>query len=106
MSIKWDPVSESKSLSHSDSLQQSVEFSRAEYWNRQPFPSPGHLPNPGIQPRSPALQADSLPTELSGKTQRPNLMVEVCGPFVRMIPGMLLGDVLESWALIFVPLAL
>ena len=32
-----------------------------------PFPSPGDLPNPGIEPRFPALQADSLPTELSGK---------------------------------------
>ena len=38
-----------------------------EYWSRLPFPSPGDLLNPGIQPRSPALQADSLPTELSEK---------------------------------------
>ena len=43
-----------------------MEFSRTEYWNEWPFPSPGDLPNPGIEPRSPALQADSLPTELSG----------------------------------------
>ena len=42
---------------------QSMEFSRLEYWNRQPFPSPGDLPNPRIKPRSPALQADSLPAE-------------------------------------------
>ena len=34
-----------------------------------PFPSPGDLPNPGIEPRFPALQADSLPTELSGKSR-------------------------------------
>ena len=85
---------------------QSMEFSRPEYWNGQPFPSPGYLPNPGTEPRSlhcrqilyqlshkgsprilewvacpsssgfsqpgiergsPAWQADSLPTELSGK---------------------------------------
>ena len=39
-------------------------FSRPEYWNGLPFPSPGDLPNPGIEPRSPALQTDSLPTEL------------------------------------------
>ena len=45
----------------------SMEFSRQEYWSGLPFPSPGDLPNPGIKPRSPALQADSLPTELSGK---------------------------------------
>ena len=41
-----------------------MEFSRQEYWNGLPFPSPGALPNPGIKPGSPALQADSLPTEL------------------------------------------
>ena len=38
-----------------------------EYWSGQPFPSPGELPNPGIQPGSPALQVDSLPVELPGK---------------------------------------
>jgi len=42
----------------------SMRFSRQEYWSGLPFPSPGHLPNPGIKPRSPALQADSFPTEL------------------------------------------
>ena len=45
----------------------SMRFSRQGYWNGLPFPSPGDLPNPGIEPRSPALQADSLPTELQGK---------------------------------------
>ena len=44
-----------------------MEFSRQEYWSGLPFPSPGDLPNPGIEPCSPALQADSLPTELRGK---------------------------------------
>ena len=38
------------------------------YWSRQPIPSPADLPNPGIEPGSPALQADSSPTELSGKS--------------------------------------
>ena len=42
----------------------SVGFSRQEYWSGLPFPSPGDLPDPGIKPRSPALQADSLPAEL------------------------------------------
>ena len=41
----------------------SMEFSRQEYWSGLPFP-PGDLPDPGIEPRSPALQVDSLPTEL------------------------------------------
>ena len=43
------------------------KFSRPEYWRGQPFPSPGDLPNPGIKPRSPTLQADSLPAEPQGK---------------------------------------
>ena len=38
-----------------------------EYWSGWPIPSPGGLPDPGIEPGSPALQADSSPTELSGK---------------------------------------
>jgi len=42
----------------------SMRFSRQEYWSGLPFPSPGDLPNPGIKPWSPALQADFLPTEL------------------------------------------
>ena len=42
----------------------SMGFSRQEYWSGLPFPSPGDLPDPGIEPRSSALQADSLPTEL------------------------------------------
>ena len=46
---------------------QSMEFSRSEYWSGQPFHSPGDLPNPGIEARSPALQADSLPAEPQGK---------------------------------------
>ena len=42
----------------------SMGFSRQEYWSGLPFLSPGELPNPGIKPRSLALQADDLPTEL------------------------------------------
>ena len=42
-------------------------FSRQEYWSRLPCPPPGDLPNPGIKPRSPALQANSLPSEQPGK---------------------------------------
>ena len=41
----------------------SMGFSRQEYWSGLPFPSPGDLPDPGIEPRSPALQADALPSE-------------------------------------------
>ena len=45
----------------------SMGFSRQECWRGLPFPSPGNLPDPGIKPRSPALQADSLPPELRAK---------------------------------------
>ena len=46
----------------------SMGFSRQEYWSGLPFPSPGDLPNPGFEPRSPVLQADALPSELPGKS--------------------------------------
>ena len=45
----------------------SMGFSRQEYWSGLPFPSPGDLPNPGIKPRSPALEADALTSEPPGK---------------------------------------
>ena len=46
---------------------QSMEFSRPEYWSGEPFSSPGDFPDLGIKPRSPSLQADSLPAESPGK---------------------------------------
>ena len=52
-----------------------MEFSRKNYWSGFPFSSPGHLPNPGIQLRSLAFQADSLPSEPPG---RPKGFVCVC----------------------------
>ena len=44
-------------------------FSRPEHGHREPFPSPGDLPKPGIEPRSPTSQVDSLPAEPHGKTK-------------------------------------
>ena len=49
--ILFDPIARQTPL--------SLGCSRQEYWSGLPFPSPGHLPDPGIEPRSPALQADS-----------------------------------------------
>ena len=46
----------------------SMQFSKQEYWSGLPFPSPGDLPNPGIEPESPTLQADVLPSEPPGKS--------------------------------------
>ena len=47
----------------------SMGFSRQEYWSGLPFPSPGDLPDPGIEPGSPALEADTLTSEPPGKPQ-------------------------------------
>ena len=44
-----------------------MEFFRLEFWSGEPFPSPGDLPNPGIEPTSPTLQVDSLQAEPQGK---------------------------------------
>ena len=55
----------SRAVAHQAPL--SVGFSRQEYWTGLPFSSPADLPDPGIEPGSPALQAGSLPTELPGK---------------------------------------
>ena len=46
----------------------SMGFSRQEYWSGLPFPSPGDLPDPGIEPRSSALQANALTSEPPGKS--------------------------------------
>ena len=56
---------------------QSMECSRPEYWSGLPFPSSGDLPNPGIEPRSPDLLVDSLPSEPPGK---PSLVKSACKP--------------------------
>ena len=48
----------------------SMGFSRQEFWSGLPFPSPGDLPGSGIEPGSPALQADALPSEPPGKPEK------------------------------------
>ena len=57
-------------IAHQVLLFMGLEFSRQEYWSGLPFPSPGDLPDPGIEPWS-ALQAGSLPTEPLGKPNWP-----------------------------------
>ena len=54
-------------MNHSPQAPLFMGFSRQECWSGLPFPSPGDLPNPEIEPGSPTLQADSLLSELSGK---------------------------------------
>ena len=53
----------------------SMGFSRQEYWSGLPFPSPGDLPDPGMEPGSPTFQADALISEPPGK---PFALIEVC----------------------------
>ena len=59
------PIATPWTIAHQASL--SVGISLQEYWSGLPFPSLGDLPNPGIKPGSPTLQADALPSELPGK---------------------------------------
>ena len=61
-----------KPLTVAHQAPQSVGFSRQEYWSGLPFPSPRDLPNPGIEPRSPTLQADALPSEMVAITKKNN----------------------------------
>ena len=70
-----------------------VRFSRQESWSGLPFPSPGALPDPGIEPRSSALQADSLPSEPPGKLAFCNIQYTVhcfCGPKKQCVISVLL----------------
>ena len=68
---------------------QSMGFSRQEYWNELPFPSPGDLPNPGNEPRSPALLADSLPTEPLEKPNNFIITYLYFSTLVKLIPSIL-----------------
>ena len=61
-----------------------MEFSRQEYWSGLPFPSPEDLPNPRIEPGSPALRADALPSEPPDK-----LTLRVAYPLGKMIFALL-----------------
>ena len=68
-------------------------FSRQEYWSALPFTSPGDLPNSGIEPEFPALQADSLPAELPGKPLIVLGTVNLQGGFVPISLRPVLGTV-------------
>ena len=64
---------------------QSMEFSRPESWSGEPFPSPGDLPNLGIEPRSPELQADFLPAEPQGKPEELLKLVKLVAKTERLL---------------------
>ena len=75
--VKWSEAKWSRSVVSDSAIPWTVAyhappslgFSRQDYWSGLPFPSPGDLPNPGIEPGSPVLQADALPSEPPGKSQ-------------------------------------
>ena len=75
----------------------SMEFSRQEYWIGLPLPSPGDLPNPGIEPGSPALQTDSLPPEplvqFSSVTQS---CLTLCDPMDSSLAGSFVHGILQA----------
>ena len=62
-------------------------FSRQEYWSGLPFPSPGDLPDPGIEPGSPVLQADTSPSEPPGKKYLPLFTREERQSVQKMVLG-------------------
>ena len=61
-----------------------MEFSRPKYWSELPFPSPEDLPNPGIEPRSPTLQADAVSAEPQGKPFRSYQFSSVAQSFLTL----------------------
>ena len=74
----------------------SMGFSRQEYWSGLPFPSPGDLPNPGIKPRSPTLQADTLTSVPPGKQMKvAQLCLTLCDPMDCIVHGILQARILE-----------
>ena len=76
----------------------SMGFSRQEYWSGLPFPSPGDLPHPGIEPGSPALRVDYLPSEPPGKS------VSILEPFVKYY--LTIYGWVYFWACDYVPLSM
>ena len=85
-SVKWSEVSQScptlyNRIDSSLPGSGSMGFSRQEYWSGLPFPSPRDLPNPGIEPRSPALQTDTLQSEPPGKPRFKGVTIKISTSF-------------------------
>ena len=77
----------------------SMGFSRQEYWSGLPFPSPGDLPNPGIELRSPALQADALTSEPQSLKKMKVLVTQrltFCDPMDCSSPGSSIHGILQA----------
>ena len=80
----------------------SMGFSRQEYWSGLPFPSPGDLPDPGIEPMSPALQADALPSDPFFTSEPPGMLPLVVrirqSMHLRKIPWLAPPVVASDWS--------
>ena len=76
-----------------------MEFSRREYWSGLPFPSPGDLPDPWIEPGSPALRVDALPSEPPGLLLSHFSRVRLCNPIDGSPPGSPIPVILQARAL-------
>ena len=92
----------------------SMELSRQEYWSGLPFPSPGDLPDPGIEPGSPALQADSLLSEPPGKprfigaaaaAKSLQSCLTMCNPIDSSPPGSTIRGILQARTLEWVAIS-
>ena len=89
-----------------DQAPPSMGFSRQEYWSGVPFPSPGDLPDPWIEPRSSASQADSLPSEPPAAAAAKSLQLcpTLCDPMDGSPPGSAVPGILQArtleWAAI------
>ena len=84
-----------------------MEFSRQENWSGLPFPSPGDLPDPGMEPRSPALQADYLPFQLKLFAAAESLQScpTLCDPLDGSPPGCPVPGILQARTLEWVAIS-
>ena len=82
-------------------------FSRQEYWSGLPFPPPGDLPDPGTEPVSPALQADSLPTEPPAAAAAKSFQScpTLCDPIDGSPPGSAVPGILQARTLEWVAIS-
>ena len=83
-----------RSIAHQAPL--SMGFSRQEYWSGLPFPSPGDLPNPGVKPRSPTLQAYALTSEPTGKPRKMKMLEQIYHLRSPHLPKLLKMDVVTT----------
>ena len=75
----------------------SMGFSRQEHWSGLPFPSPRYLPDPGIEPRSPALQADSLSSSAAAAAAKSlQMCLTLCDPIDGSPPGFPVPGILQA----------